>query len=95
MKKRINGHLYNTETAKEIIHYRSDRPVDDFYYVDEGLYNTKNGLYFLAGFGGAATRYATLDGDGQSYLEGKGIVPIDESEAYNWLTEHNFSDIDI
>jgi hypothetical protein len=86
MKAIINGKTYNTETATEIGHY-SRFGYTDFRYIDEGLFRTKKGNYFLAGEGGAMTHYSHRCSDNSS-CGGKKIIPLDESEAREWMEEH-------
>ncbi|MDD3886464.1 MAG: hypothetical protein PHI35_06315 [Victivallaceae bacterium] len=48
MRRVIGGRLYDTASASLIAERESGYPSDNN-YVDEGLYRTKNGVYFLAG----------------------------------------------
>jgi len=57
MKKIINGISYDTDTADEVV-YHSHGHRSDFHYIEEILYRTKKGNFFLVGKGGASTRYA-------------------------------------
>lgn len=86
MKKIIEGLTYNTETATELGRY-SRRARWDSNYINEGLFRTKKGRYFLAGEGGAMTHYCRRDGD-NAWCEGEKIIPITEDEAREWMEEH-------
>lgn len=84
METRINGLRYNTETAKELAHWSSDYPVNDFNYYEEWLYKKKTGEYFLYGEGGAASPYAEyLEPSGTA--DGYGIKPLTRKQAQQWL----------
>lgn len=86
MKQIINGKTYNTETATELGHYWNGRSDSDFSHISESLYRTKNGQYFLAGEGGPMTRYSRPVGDMTG--GGKGIIPLSESEAREWMERY-------
>jgi DNA polymerase III sliding clamp (beta) subunit (PCNA family) len=79
MKKVINGKLYDTETAELIGTGGSNgRSRTDFQWCDESLYKTKNGRFFLAGYGGPMTRYSR---------GGEDIIPLTEKEALQWCED--------
>ena len=83
MKKIINGRLYNTDTAEEIITITTDGySMSDFHWKEETLYRKKTGEFFRYGHGGPATEYAERIGD--SWTGGKNIIPmtIDEAKYY-------------
>lgn len=64
MKAIIEGKRYNTETATEIAYY-SWGSYSDFEHVEETLYRTENGAWFLVGGGGPKSTYAKpLSGSG-------------------------------
>lgn len=88
MKKIINGKVYNTETATEIYSYDNGLGYSDFGWMDEKLYMTKKGSYFLAGQGGAMSKYARSCGQNSS-CEGSGLSVLEETEAIEWLESHN------
>lgn len=76
MKKTINRKLYNTETAELIASINVGTFGDPSGY-EESLYQTKKGLYFLYGKGGAESKYVE-----------ENIIAIDNAEAKAWLAEH-------
>lgn len=83
MKKIINRMLFNTETAEKIHAEDNGYYQTDFYHMNETLYHTTSGAYFLHGAGGGLSRYARQLGDGSS--GGEEIIPMSEDEAYAWL----------
>ena len=86
MKKVINGKTYNTETATEIENYGNGLGRNDFRNIDESLYVTKKGNFFLAGEGGAMTKYSEPCGNMTG--GGEGIEPLSKTEALAWLERH-------
>jgi hypothetical protein len=98
MKAVINGKRYDTETAKLICESSFENP-SNFNYYDEGLYITKNGAYFLAGKGGANSKYRTTVAQ-NSWSGGSAIIPMDKKQAFEYCQqvdttacEEYFSDI--
>lgn len=87
MKKIINGKMYNTETATELCYTNNGLGINDFNYIEEGLYKKKTGEFFLAGNGGAMTKYAHHCADRTS-CAGKAIFPLTEAEAKEWAEKH-------
>lgn len=84
MKRIINGKKYDTETAKELFQKWSGESVTDFNYYEESLYQKKTGEFFLAGEGGAMSKYAhSCEGNCWGY--GKGIIPLTLYEAKEWV----------
>lgn len=90
MKKVINGRLYNTETAKHIGNQGNGLGWNDFRCIDEDLYLKKTGEFFLAGEGGALTKYAEVTEHGR--CAGSGIIPLTEDEARDWV--ETYLDVD-
>lgn len=93
MKKVIRGKLYDTETAQKLgwtdntsrdvwapSLRREDMNATD---IQETLYLTKSGNYFIHGEGGSLTRYAETLGD-HVWLTGEHIEPITEERAKLW-----------
>ena len=87
MKKIINGKTYNTDTATELGRYDNDLGVGDFAHCAEGLYRTAKGAYFLAGRGGAMSKYSRAIGD-NCCAGGSDILPLTECEAKQWAEQH-------
>ncbi len=87
MKQVIDGKLYNTETADQLHQWDNCRYGNDFGRCEESLYITKKGSYFLAGSGGALSKYARSCGQ-NSTCGGSGIEPLGKKEAIQWLEDH-------
>ncbi len=85
MKRIIDGKIYDTETAEELGFDSYSNP-GDFQYWEEGLFKTKKGAFFLAGSGGAMSKYAESRGNG-STGGGSHIMLITKEEAFDWLQE--------
>lgn len=82
MKKIIDGKMYNTETARELIKYTNRRSSNDFEYVEETLYQTKKGSFFIKYYGGANSLYGVwANNTGHS---GSGLKVLTETEAKKW-----------
>ena len=94
MKKVINGKLYNTETADEIVDISNRRYWNDkgnFHWEDTRLYRTKKGAWFIAGQGYALSRWGTLTGNGSG--PGSGLHVIDADEARDYLERYGSADL--
>jgi hypothetical protein len=85
----IDGKSYNTETSTEIGHFWNGLGRNDFRNLDEKLYITPKGRFWLEGEGGAMTKYASSAGDMQS--EGSGAIVLTDEEALNWCENHDVS----
>ena len=81
MKKIINGKRYDTKTATEIASAWNGCSRSDFNFLLETLYRTDGGAWFLAGEGGALTKYAEVLEGGRSHCGGKDIVPLTPAEV--------------
>jgi len=86
MKRIINGKTYSTETAEHIRNYSNGLGCRDFSNLDEDLYITKKGAFFLAGSGGAMTKYSKPCGNMTE--GGEGVTPLTDQEALVWLEDH-------
>ncbi len=92
MKKIIDGKTYNTETATHIGN-RSHSYPGDFSYCDEDLYLTKKGTFFLAGAGGAMSKYSQSCGQ-NTQCGGSGMEVLSNPEALSWCERYDIdSDI--
>lgn len=83
----INGKRYNTETATEVAHYWNGLGGNDFRNLNETLYRTPKGAWFLVGSGGAMTQYAQSCGN-NSFCGGVNWVVFTDDEAFEWLQKH-------
>ncbi|WP_146227926.1 hypothetical protein [Rhodobacter viridis] len=85
MKRIINGKRYDTDSANYIGTYAHGHP-GDFGWFEEDLYRTSKGEYFIAGEGGAMSKYARSAG-GNSWSGGSAITPIEKQYAFAWAQE--------
>lgn len=87
MKQIINGKRYDTEKADEIGNYYNGLGNRDFRNINESLYLTlRSKRFFLAGEGGAMTKYSESYGNMSG--AGSGIIPLSNEEALSWAEEH-------
>lgn len=93
MKQVIDGKRYDTETATLIAEASSSERYSDFRYWHEELYRTRKGAWFVAGKGGAMSRWSTpIESNGRG--PGSGIEVLSEGEALQWCERHQI-DADI
>jgi hypothetical protein len=90
MKKIINGKRYDTETAEYIADYSNHYGRNDFRSLEETLYRTPKGNFFLAGEGGPMTKYARPCGGMTG--GGEDIIPLTKEEAFEWAEAHMDTD---
>ena len=83
MKRVINGKRYDTDTAQRIAGAESSCNYGDFRYWSEDLYRTKNGAWFVAGEGGALSRWSEACGS-NGRCGSSGILPMSADEAREW-----------
>lgn len=88
MKQIINGKLYDTATADMIGRWSNCELYGDFSYIEENLYKTRKGNYFLCCYGGPLTGYGVTVGNERRF--GVEIIPISMQEAIKWA-ERKFS----
>ena len=86
MKRIINGKTYNTDTANYIDDYSNGLGNRDFNNINEELYITDNGVFFLSGSGGPMTKYSHPVGNMTS--GGSDIFPLSKIEALSWMECH-------
>ncbi len=87
MQQIINGKRYNTETAALIGNYFNGLGSGDFRHLDESLYITKSGAFFINGEGGAMTRWSQPVGNMTG--GGDGIIVCTTAEALEWCESHH------
>ncbi len=91
MKKIINGKRYDTEKSTIVGEY-SFSSFGDFNYISEGLYVTpRSKSYFLAGEGGANTRYRQTVSQ-NTWAGGEIIQPMSKEDAFAWAQEYLSAD---
>lgn len=91
MKRIINGKRYDTETATLVATHSNGCSYSDFHHVEERLYLTLRGAFFIHGGGGPLSKYAKSTGT-NSTSGSQEIIPLDADEARSWLEEHDFAD---
>lgn len=87
LQKVIGGKRYNTSTAKYITSYSNGLGYADFKNFSEDLYQKRTGEFFLAGFGGPASKYKRPYPGGGSQ-GGFGIIPLSYKEAQEWVENY-------
>ena len=87
MKQVLDGKLYDTEDAELIAKHNPVTDRRDFRYLNERLYRTSNGSYFLHCEGGPMTEYAKSTGDGKT--GGEEIRPVTREEALAWCEDRH------
>lgn len=85
MKTTINNKVYDTNNAT-LVAEASNHGGNDFRAWSEKLYLTRKGNWFLHGWGGALTEYATYYCNGKS--SGERISPMTAEEALAWCEKH-------
>lgn len=88
MKAIINGKRFDTDTAMKIGEAWSGTSRSDFNWFKEELYQTKRSKrFFLAGQGGARTKYSRSAGQ-NAWTGGSRIIPLDDAEALEWAERY-------
>lgn len=89
MKRSIRGLTYDTDTATLIAQWSPPGVTrSDFRWEETGLYKTPRGRFFLAGLGGAMSRWARPAGQNERG-PGSGIHPLEAEEALAWAEAHD------
>ena len=87
----IDAKIYDTEKA-ELLHEWTNGSYDrDFHLVEEALYRTAKGAFFVAGSGGPLTEYAVSAGSCRN--GSSSIRVLDRHEAMEWLETHDGSKV--
>ncbi len=90
MKAIINGKRFDTEKAILIGETdNGDRySVNDFSYWTAGLYKSpRSERFFLAGWGGAMSRFARPHGQ-NGQIGGEGIIPMSKADAQQFAERY-------
>ena len=86
IRRIIDGKAYDTGTAIEVAEIADfGNGPNDFRFESTSLYRTQKGAWFIAGEGGALTRWARKVTDGYSSGHGLELVTADEARE---LLEH-------
>jgi hypothetical protein len=93
VKQLIDGKLYDTEKSTKLASW-SNTSVIDKLLIEEILYKTAEGDYFICGKGGEVTPYSERNGErnGERH-EGSAIRPLTRHEATEWATVHKEKDL--
>lgn len=86
MKKIINGRLYDTDKAELLTIWNNGFPYSDLSFVEESLYRTNKGKYFLYCEGGPNSEY--FEWDEGNRRKGETIRPLTSEEARAWGEKH-------
>lgn len=86
MKKIINGRLYDTDKAELLTIWNNGFPYSDLSFVEESLYRTNKGKYFLYCEGGPNSEYFEWDEGKQR--KGETIRLLTSEEARAWGEKH-------
>ena len=57
MRQLINGKLYDTENSTKLASWSNGYPSESDLWIEETLYKTTEGDYFICGEGGTVTPY--------------------------------------
>ena len=86
LKKIIDGKTYNTSTASLLSSYAYDKTRDQYEWLWEDLYQTRNGAFFLVGEGMSEhTPFGARLPGTNDYIRGHALLPLDEHQAKKWL----------
>ena len=91
LRKIINGKTYNTDTAIWLAGWRRCGGYADLNYIEQNLYKTKSGFWFLHVKGGANTKYCKRVGQNE-WVGGETIMPISDDDACRFAEEHRCVD---
>ena len=85
----ISGRKFNTTTATLacVIVRTGGSQHSDFHFEQSGLFRSPLGQFFVAGEGGACSRWGRRAGDG-SRVPGDGIDLVSEDQARRHLEQH-------
>ena len=88
MKKVIAGKLYDTDRAQVIHNWSNGSDRGNFHTMEETLYKTKSGAFFVWGEGHGLTKWASHSDCGRMSGWGSDVVALNEAEALKWCEEH-------
>ena len=86
--KIIDGKRYSTDTATKVASWQNSYGYSDFHHMEEDLYITPKGAWFLVGEGGALSKYAQSCGN-NSTCGGVEWTALSVDEAFEWLQQHH------
>jgi hypothetical protein len=82
MQKIIAGKLYDTETAERVCDISGEagtNPRHDIYWAETWLYKSPKGTFFVAGEGGARSRWKRQQHETTVPGEGLQVVSVEEA----------------
>lgn len=87
MRAVIDGKRYDTETATMVANWANGDDPGNAHYIEEQLYRTPRGNWFITGWGGPFTEYVARDGI-NSRTWGSRLRPVSARQAMRWLELH-------
>lgn len=87
MKRVVSGKTYDTATAIEVGRNDNGMSRSNFRWIDEALYKTGKGTFFLAGRGGPLTPYRQTVGQ-NCWTSGSGLEVLSDAAALMWAEEY-------
>jgi len=85
----IDRKRYDTNHATKIASCGNGCPRSDSHFLEESLYRTDHGAWFIHGAGGAQTAYAAVSADGRHRYYNETFVPLTEDRAADWLARYH------
>lgn len=86
MYRVVNRRIYETGSAELVATVA--RSGGDWTYEFTQLFRTKRGRFFLAGEGGASSRWRQNARVGDGWVEGDGILPLSDEDALVLVERH-------
>ncbi len=90
VKQLIDGKLYDTENSTNLASWSNGHPRESDLWIEETLYKTAEGDYFICGERGAVTPYSKRNEERHA---GSSIRPITKHEAAEWTALRNEKDL--
>lgn len=84
MKAIIDHKVYDTTTAEAIGFWENMADDQNFHYMSESLYKTKNAAIFVHAKGGSMTSLARHEG--RTTYAGQAIFPLTKAQAVDWCS---------
>ena len=91
MKQVIDGKLYDTEKSTKLAIWSNGSPIESDLWLEETLYKTAEGDYFICGRGGTITPYSERNGEQRH--AGSAIRPLTRHEAAVWTALRHEKDL--
>jgi hypothetical protein len=85
----IDRKRYDTHHATKISSRWNGCARSDGHFLEESLYRTGKGAWFIHGAGGPASKYASVSDDGVKSYYSETIAPVSEDQAADWLARHH------